>query len=140
MTDTITVRLTEDGPARIRGNGRTWERGESRDVPPEKAEALTSTHDYFEVVDGPEPEAEVEAESGPDEDASGGTITTDDIMPDESDDGEFDVDEWLEQDFDDRADAVRAGEVDDHLEEIADHETSDTVLDAVGERRAELEG
>lgn len=56
-----------------------------------------------------------------------------------SDEDEFDADAWLEQDFDDRADRVRAGDVDDHLEEIADEETSDTVLDAIGERRAELE-
>lgn len=57
---------------------------------------------------------------------------------DSADDG-VDVEAWLEQDYQDRADRVRAGDVDAHLETIAEAETSDTVRDAIGERRADLE-
>lgn len=52
MSDEVTVRLTEDGPTRIRGNGVTWERGETRTVDPEHAEALVEVHgDGVEIVD-----------------------------------------------------------------------------------------
>lgn len=51
MSDDIAVRLTEDGPARIRGNGRTWIRGETRNVSPDKADALLEAHDFMEIVD-----------------------------------------------------------------------------------------
>jgi hypothetical protein len=51
----------------------------------------------------------------------------------------FDAGAWLDQDYQDRAARVREGAVDDHLDTIADAETSDTVRDAIGERRAELE-
>ncbi|WP_277540222.1 hypothetical protein [Haloarcula laminariae] len=52
----------------------------------------------------------------------------------------FDADAWLDQDYQQRADRVREGGVDEHLDTIDDIETSDTVRDAIGERRAELEG
>jgi len=51
----------------------------------------------------------------------------------------FDVDAWLEQPYTDRADRVRAGDVDAHLDVIGEAETSDTVRDAIGERRAAIE-
>ena len=54
-------------------------------------------------------------------------------------DAEFDEDAWLEQDYDARAEQVRAGEVDAHLVTIDEIETSGNVRDAIGERRAELE-
>lgn len=116
MSDEITIRLTDDGPVRIRGNGDVWERGETRtytDV--DRAEALLE-RDGFEEVD---------------EDA----VDTND----ESDGEEFDADAWLDRDYQERADAVAAGDVDEHLDAVADAESSDTVLDAIGERRAELE-
>jgi hypothetical protein len=113
MSDDIAVTLTEDGPVRIRGNGSTWERGETKAVAPDRAEALTETHDYFVIAD------EADVDDGADA---------------------FDVDEWLDQDYQERVDRVESGAVDEHLEEIAEAETSDTVLDAIGVRRAELEG
>lgn len=54
-------------------------------------------------------------------------------------DDEFDAEAWLDQHYTDRADAVRAGEVDADLDKIADIETSETVRDAVAERLSELE-
>lgn len=53
----------------------------------------------------------------------------------ESDGDAFAVDEWLDQDYRERADRVTAGEVDEHLDTIADAETSQTVIDAVDDRR-----
>ncbi|QCW03565.1 hypothetical protein [Natrinema pallidum] len=58
MSENVTVRLTEDGPARMRGNGETWERGDTREVTPERAEALLETHDYIEIVDENETDRE----------------------------------------------------------------------------------
>jgi len=113
MSDDITVRLTDDAPARIRGNGETWRRGETRTVSQERADALIDAHDYVEIVDDAAPNAEGEEA--------------------------FDTGEWLDQDYEVRAERVEAGEVDAHLEAIAEAETSDNVLDAIGVRRAELE-
>jgi len=60
------------------------------------------------------------------------------VYVDESGD-DFEINGWLDNDYQDRAAAVREGGLDDHLDEIADAETSDTVIEAVDERRAELE-
>ena len=51
----------------------------------------------------------------------------------------FDEAAWLDDGYETRAERVRSGDVDDHLDEIEDAETSSTVEDAVAERRAELE-
>jgi hypothetical protein len=59
-----------------------------------------------------------------------------DFAPGDHDD--FATNGWLDNDYQDRAEAVRAGGLDDFLGEIEDAERSDTVLDAVAERRAEL--
>lgn len=53
---------------------------------------------------------------------------------------DFSIDGWLDNDYENRAEAVREGGVDDYLDEIEDAETSQTVIDAVEERRSELEG
>lgn len=133
MSDTVSVRLTEEGPLRIRGSFGVWERGGIREVSPEHAEALLDSADYYEIVDVPT-ESDEPAD-GDDSDDAGGAVTTDDVVPDD----EFDADAWLDQPYGERADRVRAGDVDDHLGEIEDAETSENVLDAIGERRAELE-
>jgi len=104
----------------IRGVGR-FERGDTATVDGEMAEYLTEERGDFAIVNG-----EV------------GTDDTD-SDEDESEAEAFDTDAWLEQNYTDREDRVRSGDVDDELELIAESETSDTVLDAIGERRAELE-
>jgi len=48
--------------------------------------------------------------------------------------------DWLDADYQDRADSVRAGDVDAYLGDIEACETSKTVIDAVEDRRDELEG
>lgn len=52
---------------------------------------------------------------------------------------DFDLNGWLDNDYRERAEAVRDGGLDEYLDEIADAETSDTVIEAVEERRAGLE-
>lgn len=56
-----------------------------------------------------------------------------------SEGGEFDYDAFAEQGYKARAEAVRSGEVDDHLDEIAEKDGSDTVTDAVDDRQDELD-
>jgi len=58
---------------------------------------------------------------------------------DESDDIEWSEEAWLEGDYSERAEAVADGRVDDHLDAIEDCETSENVIEAVEDRRAELE-
>lgn len=53
---------------------------------------------------------------------------------------DFSANGWLENDYQERADAVLEGGLDDYLGEIEEAETSETVIDAVEQRRAELEG
>lgn len=66
----------------------------------------------------------------------------DDVDDSEGDDGgdAFDEDAWMDRDYQDRETAVRDGDVDEHLDAIADAETSETVKEAVDDRRDELEG
>ncbi|OYR53590.1 hypothetical protein DJ73_07210 [Halorubrum sp. Ea1] len=59
---------------------------------------------------------------------------------DEADDEEFDLDKFLGQNVPPIEEAIAAGEVDDHLEAIGEASERTGVQDAVGERRAELEG
>ena len=71
-------------------------------------------------------------------------VETDEPAEGDESDGEsagedFGTDSWLENGYQDRADAVHEGDVDDYLDEIEAAETSETVLDAVEERRDELE-
>lgn len=108
------IRYTAPDGAGVYGvAGRTFEPGDEYDVPAETADRLVANR-QFEYVDT--------------DDADGG-----------SDGDDFSANGWLENDYEDRADAVLEGGLDDHLDEIEDVETSDTVIDAVEERREELE-
>lgn len=124
------VEKTSGGRVNVRGIGE-FVPGDQAEVGQGEAEYLVEERGDFQVVDAGEPEepapeeAETEAEPEPSEDTA-----------DES----FDVDEWLDRDYQDRAEAVAAGDVDDHLEEIEDEETSETVIEAIQGRRDELEG
>jgi len=62
-----------------------------------------------------------------------------DIVEDGADEA-FDVDEWLEAGYEERAERVRSGEVDEHLDEIVEAERSNTVRGAAEERRDEQGG
>jgi hypothetical protein len=59
---------------------------------------------------------------------------------DAKDDHGFDIAGFLDRNVDPVVDDVRAGAVDEHLDDIAEQADRVTVSDAIGERRAELEG
>ena len=121
------VEKTQGGAVYVRPLDTRIAAGDRIEVPDQDVlEHLTGTRDDFRVVDGGQPDVMPREEDEPPDGSA------------EDSDG-FDVDAWLEQDYTERADRVRSGDVDDHLEAIADAERSDTVLDAIGERRTELE-
>jgi len=98
-------------------------RGDEHDVSEEAAAYLCDDLGYFERNDVIDAEHEVV-----DEESKG-------------DGGEdaFDLDEFLDQNAKPAAEDIRAGEVDDHLDAIAEAGDRTTVQDAVDERRADLE-
>lgn len=68
-----------------------------------------------------------------------GAIEREDEPPDPAETwGEWSEEEWLDADYEQRADAVLSGGVDPYLGEIEDVETSSTVEEAVEERREAL--
>lgn len=105
---------------RDHANDRVIEPGE--EIPEDSVDRITSAHPH-------------DVEHVTEDDTDDAT----DSDGEEADNSEFDVEEWLDQGYQKRADAVRAGDVDDHLNTIEDAETSDTVTDAIEERRDELE-
>lgn len=137
MMSERTIRHREDGPPGFTrfGVDVNTEPGDEVTVDEELAEELVGEKAYFEFVDD-----STDADSGSDSDSSG---ETDDAGGDEADGYEFeDEDAWFDDhdDYEARIDRVESGEVDDHLDTIADIETSDQVKDAIGVRRAEIEG
>jgi hypothetical protein len=106
------VKLVESGPDPFVGGGETFEPGDVKEVNDYLGEHLLAKP-YF--------------------------VEPDVAGADADDGGEFDVDEWLDQNYQTRAERVESGDVDEHLDEIAEAESSDNVMDAVGVRRAELE-
>lgn len=118
------VHITDEGPSRQRVAGRTFRRGETYEVDEETADLLTA-QPHFET--GPAPSEDDEEESGP--------VTTEDVTEDFP--GE---DEWLEAEYEERVEAVESGGADSYLDEVEEVERSQQVLDAVEDRREELEG
>jgi len=121
------VRVHYGGGGRYRTSGHQFEQGDIVDVDEQLAEHLCENEAFARVggdtvVDEP--------------DADG--ADTDDADADAADG--FDVDAWIdEHHYQARAEQVRAGDHDEHLDAIAGAESATTVQDAVGERRAELE-
>lgn len=72
-------------------------------------------------------------------DAGDDKVHEEDGPPDGDEWEDWSENAWLELDYQQRADDVRDGRVDEHLDAIADVETSETVADAVDHRRDELE-
>lgn len=115
---------TTGGEVYLRGIDRNVSAGDRVDVNEDFAEYLAERGDFrpvdvqdadFREVD----DADAEDESEPDG---------------------FDIDEWLDKPYQERADGVLDGDVDEHLDAIDEEETSSTVQDAITQRRAELEG
>ena len=116
------------GGGRYRTSGHLFEEGDIVDVDEDLADYLCEKDAFGRVDEMPaDAKDDTEAESGSDEE------------PTESEG--FDVDAWIDDNhYQERSEEVRAGKHDEHLDAIADAESATTVQDAVGERRAELEG
>jgi len=120
------VRVHYSGSGRYRTSGHQFEEGDIVDIDEDLADYLCEK-DAFGRVDETPAEVEDDAE--------------DEAASDESESEGFDVDEWIdEHHYQERAEQVRDGEHDEHLDVIAEAESATTVQDAVGERRAEIEG
>lgn len=121
------ARYTGGGTYRVAGV--SFEPGDEREVDQELA-AYLSDHDAFEVT--------VEKEPTPDD--------VDDVEEDEPDSDDDQVEAFDAAAFVDRSpmdgviEDIQAGEVDEHLDAVAEAADRVGVEDAVGERRAELEG
>jgi hypothetical protein len=103
---------------RDHANDRVIEPGER--LPEDVAEQIAAAHPHdVEAIDDSEAE---DTDSAPDVDEW----------------ADWNEDDWLDVGYEQRADDVRAGRVDEHLEAIADVETSSTVEGAVEARRNEL--
>lgn len=99
-------------------NGRVIEPGE--ELPDDISERVAESHPYdVGAIDDEEEATDEEA---------GDTAAA-----------EWSEEAWLEGDYEQRAEAVSGGRVDGHLEAIRNVETSDTVIEAVDERQAELD-
>ncbi len=129
----VRVRLREDGPRQYRNRSGVSvdEDAPEVDVDPDQAAYLVEETGYFEFVET-DPRLE------------GSTVTSetaDDGGAGDDQQYQFDPDTW----FDDhdgytaREERVLSGDVDDHLETIAEIERSDNVLEAIDARRAALE-
>lgn len=104
-----TVEKTSPGRVYVRSVDQEFALGDRADVSEDGAAYLCEERGDFERVD---------------DDADDGTETT-----------RFDQEQWLDRDYQDREQAVLDGEVDEHLGKILQGETSETVKDAVAERR-----
>jgi len=122
-------RIHYEGGGRYRTSGHLFEEGDIAEVDEELADYLCEKDAFARVDDS--------------------AVTTDQTETDESEETDeadseskgFDADEWIdEHHYQAREEQVRDGAVDEHLDAIAEAESSTTVQDAVGERRAELEG
>lgn len=123
-----TARYTGGGHYRVAGYG--FDPGDEREVDHELANYLTDNDDFEVSV-----EKETPGTDGTDEDEA-----PDEAEP-EADDSEFDVGEFLDRTpVDDVVEDIHAGEADEYLEAVAEAADRVTVQDAIGERRAELEG
>lgn len=111
--------------------GRIVVRGIGEFIPDEEADVSKDDAQYLVDERGDFVRLDSSDEDEPTDDAAF------DFDPAGHDD--FETNGWLENDYQDRAEAVRAGGLDDFLNEIEDAERSDTVLEAIDERRAELE-
>jgi hypothetical protein len=103
------------------------------------AETLVETYPNVRHADTP-----MDVETYPDETIGRAELDGDGVSyPDEASEMEasgWTEADWLDADYQDRAESVRAGDVDAHLDDIEACETSKTVIDAVEDRRDDLEG
>ena len=121
------VRYLGGGGYRIRDGPDFDAAGDEADVGERTADRLCARDDFERVA--------TDAENADDDRDSEAA----DAGEDDGEAAPFDAEVWLEQNYQTRAERVDDGDVDAHLAAVADVETSQTVLDAVDDRRDELE-
>lgn len=124
-----TVEKTSGGRLTVRDIG-TFSPGDIVEVSDAEAQYLCDERGDFARVGKPADD-DVRQEDGPPDETAEADV--------DQEGDNFEANGWLENDYQDRAEAVRAGGLDEFLDEIEEAETSETVIDAVDERRAELE-
>ncbi|WP_049979367.1 hypothetical protein [Halolamina rubra] len=127
------ARYTADGGT-YRVGGISFDPGDEYEVDHELADYL-SDHDDFVVS--------VEKEASPEEDDGDADETdSDENQDDDGDEDGFDAEAFVDRTpMDDVVDDIHAGEADEHLDELSELDDLRVgVQDAIGERRAELEG
>lgn len=129
------VTYTADG-GHYRVGGVGFDPGDTKDVNTELASYL-SDHPDFKVEDAADDEGGgVHEDAADDEETESDEEAADDVGVDEFDAGSF-VDRTPMEDV---VEDIRAGEADGHLDAVQAAASRVGVEDAVGERRAELEG
>lgn len=125
------ARYTGDGG--IYRIGRlNFEPGDEQEVDHEIADHLRD-HEDFEV--------RVEKDADTEESDDAAETNSDDESEGESAAEEFDAESFVDRTpMDDVVEDIRAGEVDDHLDAVSEAADRVGVTDAVGERRADMEG
>ena len=119
-------RVHYDGGGRYRTSGHLFEEGDVVEVDEQLADYLCEKPAFARVDDAPA--------AAPDDDETPADEA-------EAESEGFDVEGWIDDlHYQERAEQVRDGDHDEHLDAIAEAESATTVQDAVGERRAELEG
>ncbi len=132
------VKKVSGGQVYVRAADRQFETGDQADVSPDAARYLVEERGDFEYAAEQRDGSSEDSPEGP----AGGEETPRDAGTDTTGlgvgGGDFSADDWLDHSYGDRAEAVRDGKADAHLDEIGAAETSETVTDAVQARRAEL--
>ena len=128
------VRYLGGGGYRIRDGPDFDEAGDEADVGERTADRLCARDDFERVA------TDAGDAGGDDEDNGDTDSEAADAGEDDDEETLFDAEAWLDQDYQTRAERVGDGDVDHTLDTITDVETSQTVLDAVDDRRDELEG
>ncbi len=127
------ARYTADGGL-YRIGRLDFEPGDEHEVDRETAEHLSDHDDFVVTV---EKDTAEKSDAGDDE----GETDSDEQADQDDETDDFDVDAFLDRTpVDDVVEDIEAGEVDDHLDAVAEAAGRVTVEDAIGQRRAELEG
>ena len=131
------ARYTAEGGT-YRVAGISFEPGDEREVDHELADYLSDHKDF--VVSVEKAASDVESDSADDDDDEDETDSDGDGEGQGGGDG-FDVGAFLDRTpVDDVVEDIKAGEADDHLSAVAEAANRVTIEDAIGQRRAELEG
>lgn len=129
-----TVEKTTGGRLRSRVADEEFVGGETYEVDAKTAEYLVDERGGFEVVESDRTDTDTSADDA-------GESPDNDEEPDDNSDAEADIEEYLDDNnVDEISDDIHDGQFDDQLTALDEAAERVGVQDAIGERRAELEG